>query len=759
MAYVDVYYGEQRLASTLAVYTDRRIRFQAPEDFLFRLPETHDPTFLNNFFNGEVELNRPGVCAPQAAVDCFELKGERIVLSFDPNEFRVDLFLAPTLLTLQRLEGRGFLPPVRGRPSYLAALNAVYAGNSSQLQPYRDSYNLAADQVISTGSDRLHIYSGYNPQEQLYFRDIAYVHEFEGNRVTAGRYDIRGDRLLPGTLAWGIGVESTTDLRLDLEQSGASRLEVFLPRDARVDIYRDGRLLSSRHYGLGNRQLDVSELPEGAYEVSIQVIADGVLLREEQQYFVKSTKLPPVGENQFSFDMGRAVDQFELRPEADSGFIRFGYARRLAPSHFLNLRSLATPQWRSLQAVHSWILPGWLGEIGGQFADDGYYAHDVSSSWQAGGVGTFSLSWFKARAASGVPLLDSERPIFRRSAASSEQLALRHSLYRQRWSVYSTVRSEYSRGERATSVATTLNVYPLSQSRELQLSLSMSESDKAGFQGNLELQWQFPVRNNNYRLRSRVASGRDTDNENSAGVTGRKDQWLGGELRYELTANAQRDRNSLFGQGDYRGSAFRSALGGSAEVGGGRARSLSASLGTALTTADGRLQLFASEGATAGVVASLPGDTKHPAEIVINDRRKVRVQAGTSQFIVLEPYQQYSLRLNPLSADALVYDSSERLVTLYPGRVPVLEWRGRRLIPAFGQISVPSLAEGAWLQLSSDNGRDAIRNGEFFALDVDANTDTLVVSHGGEELCRFDLAQQYAESGAVADLGELYCEP
>ncbi len=760
MAFVDVYYGDTRLVSTLAAFSSQYIRFEAPDEFLHKLPDTQDHTFVHNYFRGNVLLSRPGVCSPRAVVDCFESSGERIVVTFDPEEFRVELFIAPGLLTLETVGTRGYLPAVRASPSYLATLDAIYTGNRSELQAYSDSYNFAADQVISTGSDRLHIYTGFNSEEQLYFRDIAFVHEFEGNRLTAGRYDIRGDRLTPGALVWGVGVESTADLRLDLEQSGASKLELFLARDSRVDIYRDGRLLSSRYYALGNRQLDVSELPEGAYEVTIQVIADGVLLREERRYFAKSTKLPPVGENQFSFDIGRVVDQFKTEPENDAGFIGFGYARRMNPSHFVNLRSMANAQWRSLQVIHSWILPRSVGEVGAQVADDGYYAHDLSFYWQVRRAGTFSVEWFKARAGSATisqPIAGSD--VFRRSSVSREQIALRHSLYRQRWSMYSTVRWDQGAGERSTVISSTFNFFPFADSKDIKLSLSMSDSDTEGFQGNIELQWQFPARNRNYWFRSRAARGRGAENEHGAGLMGREGRWMDGELRYELSANARADRNYAFGLGNYRNSVLKSSLGADIEAGGNRSRSLNASLSTAVTTAGGRLQLFASEGTAAGVVASVPGEPDQEAEIVINDRRKVRVRAGSSQFILLEPYQQYSLRLNPLGATQLDYDQGERLVTLYPGRVPVVQWQGRRLVPAFGQIRVPSLADGAILQLRSGHGRDVVGNGDFFALDVDADSDTLVVEHVGKKLCSFELAEPFTGASAVVDLGELYCEP
>ncbi|WP_163471554.1 TcfC E-set like domain-containing protein, partial [Escherichia coli] len=63
----------------------------------------------------------------------------------------------------------------------------------------------------------------------------------------------------------GVGVSSQFDTRADRMQLFGSPLVVFLGQRSRVDIYVEGRLVSSQSFEAGNQTLDTNSLPDGSY--------------------------------------------------------------------------------------------------------------------------------------------------------------------------------------------------------------------------------------------------------------------------------------------------------------------------------------------------------------------------------------------------------------------------------------------------------------------------------------------------------------
>lgn len=144
----------------------------------------------------------------------------------------------------------------------------------------------------------------------------------------------------------------TSPFALD-DQLSASPLDVVLPRDADVEIRRNGVLLSVRRYAAGPQRLDTSGLPDGSYPVSIVARADGVVVVDEIRSFSKAGGLPPAGKTQFSIGAGFYVpdqrlgaigandDPFLPNVETDAAVISARVARRIGATTGAELNVLA----------------------------------------------------------------------------------------------------------------------------------------------------------------------------------------------------------------------------------------------------------------------------------------------------------------------------------------------------------------------------------------------------------------------------------
>ncbi|WP_338492243.1 TcfC E-set like domain-containing protein [Erwinia aphidicola] len=81
---------------------------------------------------------------------------------------------------------------------------------------------------------------------------------------------IRGARV-GSTLSW---------VNMD-KMSRGTPVTVFLSRDARVDAYRDGQLLSSFYLKAGTRELDTRTFPTGSYAISLRIYENNQLVRTD----------------------------------------------------------------------------------------------------------------------------------------------------------------------------------------------------------------------------------------------------------------------------------------------------------------------------------------------------------------------------------------------------------------------------------------------------------------------------------------------
>ena len=113
-------------------------------------------------------------------------------------------------------------------------------------------------------------------------------------RARAGVIRSTGSSLLPQVTLYGghVGTSGNTRHR---SRPGVRLATLRVPAPVRpiVEIIRDGRVLSARFYPSGNQLLDTSNLPGGAYPVTIRIRETDGTVREETRFFSKSSQIPP----------------------------------------------------------------------------------------------------------------------------------------------------------------------------------------------------------------------------------------------------------------------------------------------------------------------------------------------------------------------------------------------------------------------------------------------------------------------------------
>lgn len=754
VAYIDIHYGDELIGAVLAEFDESRLRLDDPSELISLLPAVVDETYLQQILASDIAYQSPSTCTSEIYQRCFREGGPKVIVTFDPQLFIANVYLATDLLKVFEIDVDKFLPTFKSKPTYLASFGGVYSASSNDLLSTSENYNANLKQVVSLGSSRFNSEVGYANSQDFYIRDASFVNETKATRFIAGRYEFLGNPLIPSQLVQGFGIHSTTDLRLDLDQNGGSRIDVFVPQRSRVELYRDGRLISSAYYDVGNQQLDVSNLPDGAYDLEIRIIANGVVIEERTEFFTKSSRLPPVGENQTSFDFGQIATPLKLGTESDSHFVRLGHDVRLNDPGFLQLTAIGTQNWIALQSGYNWITRNSIGQVNSQFAGDGYkaIAFAISHRWQSALI---SLDWARASVPAGNA---AQIDPFRRFSESADISSLRYTTGDSRRAFQGAIRflASESGNERVTSM--TAHMFPLEGDDRFKVSGSTQHSTRSGFQLSIDFLWRQPFRSAHVWARTRWINRNGQRVLSAVGMSGNhSDSIKQTAFRYGAIVEEFEDSKNLQAGTYYRNRLLSTDTDLNYELGGEHNRSMSTSLYSAFAVSDNKLKLFSDVGSGAGIVVSFPDVDDNLVSVVVNESHRVSVAAGTTQFIPLEPYRHYIIRVQPASGGDLEYDMHERIVVLYPGHVPVLEWRGNKVIAVFGQMRIAALAEDAPVDVVTSRGRDRAENGGYFAADVSGSDPVVRFVQNGELLCEFDIDIETADNGLL-DLGTVLCQ-
>ena len=281
------------------------------------------------------------VCTPGAnPAECGRLAPQTAGVIFDQDHFRVDLFVNPQLLAIKQAVGVQYVQRPEPGLSIVDAIGAVVSGSSGG----QNFYNIQNNLIVGDGERRLRAEfsnaSGFGVQADRLVMEI----DKPERRYLAGAFWAPGTDLIGRRKMLGLGIETQVDTRLDKDALWGNPLVVFLAQRARVDIVRDGRVLTSRIYEAGNQSLDTRSLPNGAYEVTLQIVEAGGALREEKRFFTKNQTIAAPGQKVFFAYAGVLVDDTArsfIAPTAIP-FFQVGMARRLSPHLALDATVAAT---------------------------------------------------------------------------------------------------------------------------------------------------------------------------------------------------------------------------------------------------------------------------------------------------------------------------------------------------------------------------------------------------------------------------------
>ena len=756
-----VFYGGDILGTFPVHITPQQLVFDSPAAVTESIPALKDKAVTRQALAQPLPLNIDQLCTLKRVEHCGRLNPETVGIIYDEAHLSAELFVASSLLTEVDTRGERYLPVPK-----TADLSSVYgfrgAVNGSDIGT--PVYTLSNNSTFSLGEKKLTTQTSATNQG-VRFDQAALSAERNGTEASAGLLPSKPMQLISDRDIIGASYSTSRRTVLDTHKDEGNNILLYLPRQAFVSIYREGRLYSSRSYDAGNQQIDTSELPEGAYNLTLKIQEADGSTRTELRFFAKNLELPPPGSPTYYAQAGMirkpAGSDSTIPQITGDPMVRVGSAYRLddnlgVNSSVLGLRDRAITE-TGLFWVHS-----------------GLQLRGVGLVSTAGDLGAGASAFYTAPKLSAtvdvrqVWLTNAPLPGYSDMSHSYMQ-ASGNLAYAVDEKVTLGVRGSYSRQD--ASVASS-SLGPYAEWRIWQAGERMLGVSAAGARTNNQTQGNILL-NFSYRLGENGVSGTlgNGFGNQSQGQFGNVRAWHehqneAGE-HVQLGGGVSGDRKTQTFGADAE---WRNQIGqvnGSIQKNVGENNGLNYGGSFSVNAAQMSDDVFVggAESDSSAVVIDTAGDVSGKLNVFVNNSPRSMVTIGDKRVIYLSPFHSYSIRVAPQGDALLDLDSAERKVTLYPGNVVRLHWDVRQqyvisaklvaedgapLAGALLQDSLEVIETSALGRLQAeithmDQLRFMLRDGSACAVTLPASTQTSPVHVYTQPLtCHVDTTQTVA---------------
>ena len=735
-AVTDIYFGSRKVGEARITARPGAIRFHDPAEVLGFLPNVIRSAELLSAMQRELPSNVHQICPDNVTLNCGSLSPDPVGVIFNEDRFRLDIFVNPKWLEVVGPAEERFLATPDAPISLTSSMGLALSG-SDQSSP---TYNLQNRTIVGFRNARIRSTSSYASNFGLVVDTAVAELDQPGLRYSAGMFWAPGLDLTGHRRILGLGVATQFDTRADRDHLRGTPLILFLPQPARVDVLVDGRLVGSGLYEVGNNVLDTSGMPEGSYSVVLRIQERSGAVREERRFFAKSVHIAPVGQPIYFAYGGLLANSRPGRAisVSDGLFYQVGTAHRLSESLAVDTSLIGTPK-KPLVEVGAWVItPVARARFAGlvSFKGDRGALFQVSSAQT--GPFTLSLDLRRIWAKDNKPLIPLPTQVDTFDSVPLTGLQMEEGSYTQATgSIGYRIGSAYlavigslrkDRGRSADySIGPNLN-WPLLNRGGLQVAFQadgqLTRTTTAAYAG---IRMLFTA--GRYSVFSVV--GRRGSSSRDAGAPSNWRAVASTQAQYSyhhdeqtelsFSAGIDRDLNSSVARaggllysryGSVRGEILKNFEGDKATQ-----YALTLQSGAALNQDNA---IFGGRNLDESAVVVSVGGTAADAEfdVLINEQPRGRIKPGARLPIFLPAYRQYNVRLRPVDAAAVWYDTAVREVSLYPGNVRHLNWFAEQVITVFGRAVMVDGSPVADAVVRSRRGVGQSDTSGYFQVDV-----------------------------------------
>lgn len=715
---IDLYYGNRLIGTTMATFNDDTIRFQDPRAIVSKIPNLKNKESVIAALTGNLPNHSELICTQGVqSGQCNNLQPEIAGVILNPENFRANLFINPSFLTTPQV-GLGLLPDSDAGFSYVNSLSAAVSGIRMPEHNLQSS-NIISNNVLAYGNGRVNANVAYGNSLADQNQQEFYVNQLNGAVYNGdwlyqgGMFNTPGTAFVSSQSVLGASVGTTLDTVQDTSNNYGTPLQVFLPQAAVVNIYRDGRLLATGRYPMGNQILDTSALPDGAYQILIEIRTDQGILSRTTRFYAKTQMVPPANFPQYYLYAGYLQNNIfatntQLPTFSKQAIYETGFNLRLAS--ILGASADFTGSKHSNFLTLGTYLVGNGFQIGPQV---------MAGSHNSKGLGLQALSnlgnlqttimirqiWGSIKAGIPIvpangnnddidPFLTSQETSLQESANLSYQLGIATLGLNGTRTKQPGLPESYSYGPSL--------FMPLFQSRRTTVNLNVFG---AKTQDDLEILGQISVyfssdhwiqtANAGYRSISH-ADKRATDSTalGDVGAYWRDYNEAQEGIQIGVQGHVERDNKnvgSIMNFNNIYGIVNASANHTFASNGYAANDQYSAMAASHIAYANNQLAFGGSQLGDTGVVVYIVSPHRNDLfAVYVNDQLVEIVQTDHPTPIFLAPFQTYRISVRDISDRFYNYDQSPQIVTLYRGNMRTLTWHAAQKIIIYGNVIQPN---------------------------------------------------------------------
>lgn len=772
----DVYFGGRAIGQFEVEATPGSLRILQVDRLVAALPGVTDVAAVTQVLSSPtLDTNTRFICHP-GGDPCDHLTPDVAGIVFDQSHFRMDLFVNPRLLVVRPVSSQLYLSPSSHGFTLVDTIGATVAGGEGQ----ESSYDIRNRAILARGDARLESEASVSSGGTISIDTLAAVVDRPDKRYTAGLFYTPGMDLVGRRRIIGAGMASQFDTRTDRDVMTGTPLIVYLSQRSRVDLYSQGRLMSSHMYEAGNQSLDTSSLPDGSYPVEIRIQEVGGGTRTERRFFTKSMAIPPPGHMVFFADAGVLAVERPGRLLAVEGtpLLSLGVARRVGSSFAFDATMTATNSKAIVEigtTLLSRAVQARVALLGSSSGDYGILAQASSTSLSRLGysIDVRHVESHNDRALLPEDDFGSDTLSAANSALQDAQQVggsftqlvanLSYRIARAQFGLSGYLRRDVGQ---PTSYAIGPSVHwPIVQSQRLSLTFdgSFAQTDRGRSMAfGLRLQVLGKRSSLTAALGGQTGSSGNQDRFGAlAELTGtvQRDHVLGGDATATGSVQRTPDGTLLQGTIDQRGPGGYLAGSVVHRVGG---TTDSTQYGLSLQTSIGAsahgLIVGAREQQDSMIEVVLGGKAKAVAfEVLVNDAPQGRIHPGGRVSIAVSPYRRYVVRLRPLGGELVAFDAAAKTVDIYPGTVAALGWRADPVLAMFGRLVRPDGSAIGNADIHMDGAISATDDRGYFQLQAPGDA-VLSARSGGGPACHATLAAKASDKGYTA-IGDVVCRP
>lgn len=682
--FIDVYFRDKKVGSTHVTVTVDELTFDEPSSVVALLDDITDVSRIEALLSAPLPTNADQLCYRENdPAGCGYLDVAEVGVIYSESDLRLDLFIASELQTLQDQGRVRYLPPPERNNASILSVYTV----ASDLAAQEDAIDVSARLLLGNGPVNLTAEADYNSRtDRQRLRELKLTHHFPDYDLVGGTYSYQPGGALSDIALAGASFNSSFKTRVDLEHAFSSELVVFLARRSVVQLAVDDRVYTGDSYGAGNQVLDTRALPDGTYEVEIRVIDPLSGSRSEKRLFTKSTQIPPRGETVFGITAGVPLiyDENDPLPETvDLTVLGASIGRRFNDQSAWRLGLLQFGRDSFVQSEFIYLGESVAAQLTATTGNKNTLATGFRLSYSAQDYSmNFSGEWFRSDIAAidepGATLFPGD---FRQLSVSLNRSFENFSI-----GARGSVRDEYEDTDNIDS-----EQYAVYLRRPV-----LHRKDLRGF---LDLNYQY---NNIERLigvQLNLFIDRDRWTTLAAAELNRNDNDNYGHL-FGVNTNLRSDSSAStewvvggYAQTTHRGESagarlavqhprFNAGLSSDWAVSDDKdSRNTVATLGAHLGIDRRGAAMGGADFSQAGLIVSVKGEPRGARfDIVLNGLKYSTGEIGSTQFIGLQPFESYSVKLIPqtILSNGIGHDTWE--FTLYPGNVQRIDIIAKRKV-------------------------------------------------------------------------------